>query len=302
MNESKYHIGGSDSPVILGVSPFASPRDLWLRKKGLIEPQPQTNAMKRGTYLEPVAAELYSEITGRKVRRVRAQVEDRQRPWMTGHIDRLVNAEDDRGPGILEVKCPGLTVFSKCKREGLPLHYSVQLQHYLGITRKKWGAFVVFSSELWEMLHFDVKSDEELFQKIVDYDFDFLLSLDGDTPPDEEQPIIDLPFTSSNIVKIETPEWAEAVRALRTAGEIADEAEALELEAKERILRLSGAAEVAEGAGVRIYYKWQEGRRTLDRAKFRWEHPEIHLENYEKQGSPFRAFRPYFLKPKGGIE
>ena len=45
-------IGSSDAPVIMGVSPHLTLWQLWAQKLGMIEPQPENEAMRWGSYLE----------------------------------------------------------------------------------------------------------------------------------------------------------------------------------------------------------------------------------------------------------
>lgn len=51
------------SVAVLGLNPWITPYQLWLTKTGRFEP-PVTQAMQRGTDLEPVARAAYEEETG----------------------------------------------------------------------------------------------------------------------------------------------------------------------------------------------------------------------------------------------
>ncbi len=51
-------LGSSDIGAVAGLSPYAGPMDVWLVKRGLAE-VPETEAMRLGTALEPVIADLY---------------------------------------------------------------------------------------------------------------------------------------------------------------------------------------------------------------------------------------------------
>lgn len=293
-------LGGSDSPIVLGVSPFMKPSELWRIKSGLDPEQEETPAMKRGTYLEPVVADLYAEMTGRKVRRSNQTLYHPEYDWMLAHIDRQINAIDDRGPGVLEIKCPGLRIFSKCKREGLPNYYLVQQQHYLAVSGRKWGAFAVFNAERWELIFFDVNRDDEIINIIIAKDFEFMQALR------EGKPVLDLdapeicglpPAEPTEIYTMDSPDWKIAIEKLKEAREIKAEAEALEEEAAQAVKTImeSNNISVAEGGGARIYYKIQKGRESFDKKKLASDHPEIDLTKYIKTGSPFRTFKPYFL-------
>lgn len=306
LKERRKGIGGSDTPVIVlgNDHPFTTPRELWESKLGMSggEDKP-TPAMRRGTVLEPVVADLYREATGRKLRRVNAVLQHPDHDWMLGNVDReIVAARPDDGPGVLEIKCPGLRTFSQCRREGIPDYYQLQMQHYLAVTGRKWGAFAVFSAERWDLLHFDVERDDELIDLIVERDAAFWELVKSGTPPEsaEELTKVDIPplQTDMELVRIESDAWRNAVDEYRMAKEILDEAKELESVAKERLqnlMELHGAA-VAEGGGLRVYYREQAGRLSFDHKAFAKAHPDLDLAPWFKQSKPTRPFRPYFLK------
>lgn len=307
LRERRRGIGGSDTPVVvLGERhPFRTPRQLWEEKTGCAPDVEETPAMRRGKVLEPVVADLYREVTGRKLRRVNAVLQHPEHDWMLGNVDReIVAARPDDGPGILEIKCPGLRVFAQCRREGIPDYYQLQMQHYLAVTGRKWGAFAVFSAERWDLLHFDVERDDELIELIVERDAAFWELVKNGTPPEsaEELTKVDIPplQTDMELVRIESDAWRNAVEEFRMAREILDEAEMLEAAAKERLQNLMSVsnAEVAEGYGLRVFWKEQAGRETFDHKAFAKTHPELveSMRPFYKKSKPSRPFRPYFLK------
>ena len=51
-------IGGSDIGVVMGWSPFETRDDLLARKAGQLEPLPETDAMRRGTWCEPAVIQF----------------------------------------------------------------------------------------------------------------------------------------------------------------------------------------------------------------------------------------------------
>jgi putative phage-type endonuclease len=297
--ERKRGLGGSDSPVILGVSPFKTPRELWEEKRSqdIIEARP-TPAMQRGTMLEPVVAELYHDTTGRELVTVSEPYVDPELPVMRGNIDRLIDG-NGTPPGVLEIKCPGLHVFGKIKREGVPEYYMVQLQHYLAVTGCQWGSLAVFNAEQWELLFFDVQRDDGLINLIRVKDAEFWQLVQEGVPPEEidQTATLDLPKVGGELIKTDSEQWSKAVERLRVAQELKKEAEALEDEAKADIVGLMTAheADVVEGAGARIYYREQSGRVSIDTARLRREMPDV-AEKYSKQGKPFRSFRAYYLR------
>ena len=57
------HRNASETPAVLGVSPWMTPYQLWQIKLGLVEPE-VTLAMLHGTQLEPQARAAYEALTG----------------------------------------------------------------------------------------------------------------------------------------------------------------------------------------------------------------------------------------------
>ena len=296
LEERKKGLGGSDSPVVLGVSPFKTKRELWMEKRGLIEEPELTPAMKRGIVLEDVIAKLYSDITKRKLRRKNKVVYHPKYPFMLANFDRLIVGEKDKGLGVLEIKCPGLKVFSQCKREGLPNYYTVQGQHYTAFPNIKWVAFAIFNAERWELIHFDVDKDDEFVDTIIQADDEFWKMVVNGIEPEEVEQKIDLPETKPNeIIHVSGNDWETAIKKLKEVQAIRKEVEALEQEAKQELQELMGDNQIIEGYGARIYWKWQNGREFLDSKKIKTELPDI-WEKYKRVSKPFRVFKPYFLK------
>jgi predicted phage-related endonuclease len=260
--------------------------------------------MRRGTILEPIAADEYTRETGRALIVVDKMLQHPTRPYILGNLDRIIEDDgqsslEDRGPGVLEIKCPGLHVFNKCKLQGLQGYYIAQLQHYLGVTGCKWGSFQVFSAERWESIWFDMERDDSLIEMMFDRDEQFWHLVETMTPPaTEPEAPVDMPQVGGELVNLDGDYlWEMAVADFREARELAKTAAEIEEQAKARLQKMMGElnASVAEGAGVRIYWKEQAGRKTFDKAKLAKDHPEIDLSKYDKQGKPFRAFKPYFL-------
>ena len=132
VSDRRNGLGGSDSPIILNVSPFKTRKQLWQEKLGLVEQEEESPIMKRGHYMEDKVADMYEGITGRKTRKVLQRFIHPKYPILFAHVDRVIEG-DPRGPGILEIKCPGSMVARKVEREGMAEYYILQLQHYLSV-------------------------------------------------------------------------------------------------------------------------------------------------------------------------
>lgn len=139
----KKGIGGSDAAAVMGCSPWTSPYALWADKTTDLIDDRDSWPMRLGRALEPVVAQLYSEETGREVSQGVESVQHPEHEWMLANTDgTLASVQGKDGPGVLEIK----TTSSRWKDEWVespPLHYQVQLQHYLAVTGAKWGSFAV---------------------------------------------------------------------------------------------------------------------------------------------------------------
>jgi putative phage-type endonuclease len=141
-------LGGTDAAALAGVNPpgWSQPIDVYLDKHGLAEPRRASAAMEVGNLLEDVVASLATAATGMRWRRRAAPVRHPSRPWMGGHLDRVAAGYEDAPAGHVE---PGLEqAILECKTDAgargwgaqgttvVPLHYAVQVQHYLAVTRR----------------------------------------------------------------------------------------------------------------------------------------------------------------------
>lgn len=117
--ERRTYIGASDVPILIGISPYKTPYDLWLEKTGQKDPEPPTEVQSWGHRVEQLAADFYSEQTGRRLRRYNKVQRHRQWPFIAANPDRGVIGERR-----------GVQVKSSWKPwpDGVPEAYQVQCQ------------------------------------------------------------------------------------------------------------------------------------------------------------------------------
>ncbi len=142
----KTGIGGSDIAAIIGLSPWRTPRDIYLDKKGLSEPEPETDAMYWGTTLEDIVAREYSKRTGRKIERCNVLFQHPEHPFLIGNLDRVVYDNPSKKPvvngrlitrRILECKTASQYAagdWGEAGTDQIPEYYKAQVQWYMGIT------------------------------------------------------------------------------------------------------------------------------------------------------------------------
>ena len=118
-------IGCSDAPVIMDVSPWRSPLELWRIKVGLAVEEEQNDAMRRGVALEPVARTLYEAETGQMVEP--ALVVHSEHEWLLASLDGITLD----GSLAIEIKCPGRSAHNDALEGRVPDYYWPQVQHIL---------------------------------------------------------------------------------------------------------------------------------------------------------------------------
>lgn len=67
LDKRAHSIGGTDAAAILGLNKYRSPMQVWLEKKGLIDPIQENDAMRWGKKLERPILEAYSDLVGHPV-------------------------------------------------------------------------------------------------------------------------------------------------------------------------------------------------------------------------------------------
>lgn len=125
-------IGSSDAPVIAGErgSVFA----LWVLKTRQAPPEPidaETQAIfDMGHRLEPVIADVYTERTGRRVRRVNQMLQRKEDPWAFASLDRVSAVKGERR--VVELKTNPWSKWGI--GEPVPGDVQAQVQHQLWVT------------------------------------------------------------------------------------------------------------------------------------------------------------------------
>ncbi len=190
----KHGIGGSDLASILheyiadaGDTVYGCPRALFYDKTG-VTPDYEfeiSGAIMRGHILEPIIADIYSEETGRSVRRLQHKV-SKSRPWEMVSIDRQIIGDKELGVGILECKCAGREVWYQIVKNGLPVRFVIQVQwgmHVLG-EQYEWGDDAVLWPDGWQYRFHRVERDQQLINMMAKLVADFWKRVqNNDVPP-----------------------------------------------------------------------------------------------------------------------
>lgn len=179
LNDRRTFLGGSDAPVVMGISPWKTPYQLWLEKTGQAAP-PDLSEVERvrfGILLEDIVAREFMVRTGFKVRRVNQRQILKRKPYLVAQIDRRIV-----GGGILECKTADASRKTDWE-EGIPDHYMVQVQHQLLVTGEDFAYIaVLFGGNTFK--YFRIEKNEALIANLEIILDDFWERVKTLTPPD----------------------------------------------------------------------------------------------------------------------
>lgn len=160
-------VSATDVSAILGLSPFRSPLDVWMEKRGLAAPVEMTEDMERGNFLEDGARRWYAHRTGAKV----------AQPGTVAHPrDSLIIATPDgvalhKGGEVkgLEIKMPSSARdWGEPGTDAVPSYYVPQCVWQLAAMSEWTDTVDVFAVLEGKPRLYHVRRDEELEGLLVE--------------------------------------------------------------------------------------------------------------------------------------
>lgn len=260
-------IGSSDAPIILGVSPWATPYQLWEQKTGRVKKEQTTNfAIERGNRLEPAARADYELRSNMSMPAL--LVEHKQYPFLRASMDGF-NLDQMVG---LEIKCPGAADHALAKQGKVPEKYYAQVQHQILVTGANWIDYYSYDGERGVSVR--VYPDIEYCKKLLAAEIAFWDMV----CTDKEPALIDRDWHQIRSVDFKTA--AARFRDLNEqAKKIDDELEEL----KVRMKSLVGDHARSTGYGIQIIKSSRKG--NVDYSKI----PELQGVDLEQYRKPFSA-------------
>lgn len=131
-------IGGSDAAAILGVSPFATARDLYYDKLKLVSYEdPECNWVQKkiGHLLEDLVAEIFQVKTGYKIYQIKKMFQHPIYKFMLADVDYFITLPNGE-TAILEIKTTNYNATDHWWKDGLetvPVNYEIQGRHYMAV-------------------------------------------------------------------------------------------------------------------------------------------------------------------------
>lgn len=297
-----YTVGGSDVAAIFGVSPWTTPLELWMIKKGKMKPasKPNTRQLEMGHMLEPIAAHFYAQKTGDSVYKDTHLYQHADHPYALANFDRRFKRAVDGEPGILECKSCTYHNASHWADGGFPLYYELQLRFYLAVADVNIGAF----SAVWgnnpdidmaiPKIERDQAKEDMIFEKLDEW----IWSLENDKPPTMEDVAPKLALDSlariygSSVPSLPTVEFpTKYERTLRTIAQLQgkitehnNEVKKLKSQIEAHSVRIAelmknhehGVLETTSDKILIDYVSKTSNR--IDSAKLKKEYPGIHAD------------------------
>lgn len=218
MNQQEWHnwrnqgIGSSDAPVIMGVSPWTTPAQLW--EERVHGAKREDNAsMKYGREMEEHARRFFEKKMNVQVFATRE--EHKSIKWMRATLDGI---DIDRKV-MVEIKCPS----NRKLNHKVPDHYYPQLQHQLEVTGLDGMYYCSFDGTDGVILEvprdpFYIKSlvqeESKFWNCILELEMPPLMNKDfADLSDDEQWDLLSRQYISNNAKLKELEKKEEELRA-----------------------------------------------------------------------------------------
>ena len=158
-------IGGSDIPIILGLSQYKTPYQLFLEKRGFLKDTEMTPLQYWGNRLEPLLREEF--ILRNQVEVVTPEtITHPMMDYMRGNIDGYIPEWD----AVLEIKTATQWMAQEWGEDGsdiIPLAYLTQVAHYCCVTNSK-CAYIAVLIGGYDYRQYKYTRDNEVEKFIVD--------------------------------------------------------------------------------------------------------------------------------------
>ncbi len=180
LEERKKVIGGSDVPIILGISPYKTRYRLWQEKLDLVEPEEKSFIHAKGHLLEDKARTIYELLNDIDIPPKVVRKDDPKFPWAQVSLDGL--SLETRN--AVEIKYVGESAFDEVLLRGvIPDHHHAQLQYQMFVTGFNSIDYVAYSEKRNNIAVKKVEADKEFIAKMVASCEEFWWELKNEIPP-----------------------------------------------------------------------------------------------------------------------
>lgn len=192
----KRYIGASDTPIILGVSEFKTPFQLWQEKTGQVESNFESFATSKGHNLEDIARMHHEQLTG--IATKACTFTHPIHTWLSCSLDGW-NSEERL---VLEIKCLGKEKHQMAIDGKVPEMYWWQVQHQLLASGGKVAHYFSFDGEDGALVY--VHPDHDAFERIIKESGEFFARISSMVAPelcDQDTKVVNDPYFTELVQK-----------------------------------------------------------------------------------------------------
>lgn len=230
----KHNIGASDCPIIMGVSPWKTPYQLWEEKLDISKPDLENFAMRRGKEMEAQAREAFEKKTGLIMFPV--IMFHPKNEWMLASLDGM----DIEQRNIVEIKCPGEEDHKLAMEGRIPDKYYPQLQHQMEVCGLDHVHYYSYREESQFIV--DVYRDQNYIDQMIEKELVFLECMQTFVAPE---------FTDRDYVTKEDELWALTAKQWISVKRAVEDLELQEKELRNHLIYMSGQVN-CKGSGIKL--------------------------------------------------
>lgn len=271
-------IGGSDAATIMGLNPYKSAYQLWMEKTGQAAPPDLSDNqyIYWGAKNEANIAEWFSEVTGKKVRKL-GTLRNRSHPFMLANVDREIMGEE----AGLEIKTAGVKQYRKWKDDEIPDAYYCQCLHYMAVTGADYWYIAVLlggNDSKWKR----IERNEEDIKTLIQAEREFWELVQTKTAPPVDGSLscsqaLASRYADSRDEEIMLPEEADTLIArINGDTEIMDKLKEQISLNQNRLKEMLGDAEAGRVGSFKVTWKATNGRETCPLSKLKKAAPDMY--------------------------
>ncbi len=173
-------IGSSDAPIIMKVSPFKTPYQLWEEKLGIKrEERDSLYILDKGQQIEKKARALFEITHG--VKAPPATYTDETLPFLRASLDGKILGKNE----IIEIKMQGLEQHERVFDHQVPEKYIYQIMHQLYVTKASHCFFISYCEKARQKMGVTkVLPNKTLMDELIEQEKQFWELIQRRTPPE----------------------------------------------------------------------------------------------------------------------
>jgi len=283
-------IGGSDAPIVLGLSRYKSPVGLWLEKTGQIIQEEAGEYAYWGQQLEDIVAREFMLRTGMRVRQDNKMRSSIEHSFMIANLDRIIVGKHEG----LECKTTSAYRKDDWEDDNIPDAYYVQCQHYMAVTGyKTWHIACLIGGNTF--VHKAIARDDEFITRLIEVEREFWEHVVNNTMPaidgsDACNDALKSLYPASNGKVVALPALAESyINQYESAKRDEDAVIKRKKAAQQLLEEMLGENEIGQINGRIVSWKTIKAAERIDSKTLKADLPDLYAK-YVKSGEATRRF------------